>query len=510
LSVTQAAVRRPSVFVWLMLAWWVAAVTAAFSGSVAAIAGVTAVFAVMAIAATYRHTLRWRNLMAATVLVMMFVPARRYAIGGGLPIQLDPYRLIVAVLALGWLTSLLIDPAVRWRRSGFERPLGLYVFAVVASLGLNGGRVAAASSVVTKLLIFWISFLIVVYVFPSVLRELKDIDFVCKIAVASGAVVGVFAIVESRTHYNVFDHLSTVFPFLRFGGAPIGLVDATAVSRGGAVRAYASAQHPIALGAALTLLLPLAVYLALRTGKRRWWLAGLALLLGQFASVSRTGFLMLIVCAVTFCFLRPRVVRRYWPALIPMVVLIHFAVPGTLGSIVDAFFPKGGLIAQQTNANVGSGRIATLKPTLHKEFYPQPVFGEGFATRISGDNGDNVQPNAPILDDQWAGVLVETGIVGAFAFAWLFVRSVRALSRRARTEEGPVASLSIALAASIASFGVAMFVFDAFSFIQVTFLFYLLLGLAAALLTVRTSESAERAATPARVSAGRLARPKPA
>jgi hypothetical protein len=441
---------------------------------------------------------------------MMLIPARRYELGGGLPIQLDPYRLIVAVLALGWLSSLLIDPAVRWRRSGLERPLGLYLLAVLASLALNPGRVAAASSTVTKLLIFWATFLIVVYVFPSVLPRLKDIEFICKIAVTSGAVVGALAIVESRTHYNVFDHLSTVFPFLRFGGPPIGLIDATAVSRGGAVRAYASAQHPIALGAALTMLLPLAVYLAVRTRQRRWWLCGLCLLLGQFASVSRTGFLMLAVCIVTFFCLRPREVRRYWPVLIPMVVVIHFAVPGTLGSLADAFFPKGGLIAQQSNANVGSGRIATLSPTLHRELYPQPVFGEGFATRISGENGPGVQTNAPILDDQWLGVLVETGIVGAFAFAWMIVVCVRRLSQRARRDEGPVAWLSIALTASISSFGVSMFVFDAFSFIQVTFLFYLLLGLAAALISCRELEEVEPAKARSRARLARLPDTEPA
>jgi hypothetical protein len=154
--------------------------------------------------------------------------------------------------------------------------------------------------------------------------------------------------------------------------------------------------------------------------------------------------------------------------------------------MINAFFPKGGLIAQQTNANVGSGRIATLKPVLRNEYYPNPLLGEGFGTRISGDNGFGVKSNAPILDDEWAGVLVQTGIVGAFALGWLMLRAVRMLARMAKSDPGPDGWLPTALAASIAAFGIGMFTFDAFSFIQVTFLFFLFLGLAGVLHAERT------------------------
>src|SRR5581483_10772631 len=243
----------------------------------------------------------------------------------------------------------------------------------------------------------------------------------------------------------VFDHLTTVMPFLRLGVLPFQDTDFTGASRGGRPRAYASAQHPIALGAALVMLLPLSFYLARKTGQRRWLYCSVLLLLGLFATVSRTGFLMLIVVLVFIVWLRRQEVKKYWPALIPAIALIHFAVPGTFGSMIQAFFPKGGLIAQQTNANVGSGRLATLKPVLRNEFYPHPLLGEGFGTRISGDNGAGVAANAPILDDEWAGVLVQTGIFGAFAFGWIIVRAVRMLARFSRGDPGPDGWLATAL-----------------------------------------------------------------
>jgi hypothetical protein len=452
-------------------------------------------FVLMVAAVAHRWLLRWQNLVALVVLVILLIPMRRYTLPSSLPFQLEPYRVVVAFVALGWLTSLLIDRKVRIRRTGLEFPLGVFAFAMVASMGMNPHRVSAVSSVLVKTLMFWGTYFLVVYLLPSVLRRV-DVELVCKALVGGGAFVSIAAIIESRTHYNAFDHLTTVMPFLHLGELPFQSHDLTGAARGGRPRAYASAQHPIALGAAVVMLLPLAIYLAKKTAQRRWFIAALLLLLALFATVSRTGFLMLIVVLAIIYWLRHQEVKRYWPAIIPAVALIHVAVPGTVGTMIDAFFPKGGLIAQQTNANVGSGRLATLKPVLRTEFYPNPLLGEGFATRVSGDNGPAVKANAPILDDEWAGVLVETGVIGALALGWLMVRAVRMLGGIARKEPGPDGWLATALAAGIASFGIGMFTFDAFSFIQVTFLFFLFLGLTGVL---NEAQSSGRSTAPVRL-----------
>jgi hypothetical protein len=69
------------------------------------------------------------------------------------------------------------------------------------------------------------------------------------------------------------------------------------------------------------------------------------------------------------------------------------------------------------------------------------------------------------------------------------VRTIRRLVRRARADDGPEGWLATALAASLYAFAVAMLTFDAFGFIQVTILTFLLLGLASSL--VRTPPAAE-------------------
>ena len=60
-----------------------------------------------------------------------------------------------------------------------------------------------------------------------------------------------------------------------------------------------------------------------------------------------------IIVILVFLWLRPRETKRLWPALLPLLVVTHFAAPGTLGSIKAAFFPHGGIVAQQQRTGLG-------------------------------------------------------------------------------------------------------------------------------------------------------------
>jgi hypothetical protein len=440
--------------------------------AVATIAG--AVFAI-----SHRWLLRWQTLVGTLILVILFIPIRNYVLPGGLPFQLEPYRILVALFVAFWLTSLLIDQRVRLRRSGLEGPLFLIVFSALISDVLNSTRITSQflGSNVIKSLTFFVGFILVFYLVVSVARSFDQVATLVKVLVGGGFVVGVLAIFESRTHYNVFDHLHSVFPVLqpRFAEAPN--------LRFGRFRAVGSAEHPIALSAALAMLVPLAVWLACSTKRRRWWLAAAGLVMGDLATHSRTGFIMLLVELLIFLFLWPAKLKRLWPLLLPAVLVLHIALPGTIGSLRASFFPKGGLIQEQRGYK-DQGRVGDIGPTFH-EISSEPLFGEGFGTRLvfwRQVNGIFTKPNARILDDQWLATLLETGVVGAFAWLWLFVRSIRRLTRAAKTEDGPRAWLMAALLASITAYAVGMLTYDAFSFIQVTFFLYILLGFACGLL----------------------------
>lgn len=434
----------------------------------------------------------WRRLIAVLILIILFVPIRRYALPGNLPFQLEPYRVFVAVLALGWFASLLVDPRTRFRRTGFEAPLVVIVGAMLASIVANPSRVAEASSEVNKSLMFFLSFVLLLLMISSVIRRLDNIDYLVKTLVVGGGIVALFAVVEARSGFNVFNHLSHAVPFLRDQG-DVGGFQRVGTAK---LRVFGSAQHPIGLSAALVMLTPLALYLARRYRQRRWILCAFLFAAACASTVSRTGVVMFVVVGLVFLWLRPRETRRLWPLIIPALVAIHFVLPGTLGAIKQSFFPAGGLVAEQKvqPGTSGSGRLADLGPAL-QEWKRQPLLGQGFGTRVV-EPRSAFRSKANILDDQWLGTLLEIGAIGFFGWLWFFVRVVRRFGGEAKRDASERGWLLASLAAGVAAYAVGMLTYDAFAFIQVTFLLFIFVGLGSALLSERPTPVAVRAKRP--------------
>jgi hypothetical protein len=427
------------------------------------------------------ETIGWTRLIVALILIILFIPIRRYSLPANLPFQLEPYRLFVALLVLGWTASLLVDPRTKFRRTGFEAPIALIIIGMLSSIVANSGRVANVSAAVNKSLMFFLSFLLVLWLIASVVRRLDQVELLVKTLVLGGAVVAVFAVVEARTGFNVFNHLSRVIPILNGGSieGPEFIRFGT-----GKLRVFGSAEHPIALSAALAMLVPLAIYLARRYEQRRWAACAVALVVACASTVSRTGIVMLVVMGVVFLWLRPRETRRLWPAILPALVVVHFALPGTLGSIKHSFMPAGGLVAEQQAqaGQSGSGRLADLGSGL-QEWKLEPLFGQGYATRVVNVRSTEAQNN--IVDNQWLGTLLELGAVGFVGWLWFFGRAIRRFGGEAKRDYSDRGWLLVSITAAVAAYAVGMFTYDAFSFIQVTFLMFILVALGTALVAER-------------------------
>jgi len=424
------------------------------------------------VVAWQRYLLAWQVLLGYVLVVILFVPIRRFVLGSGLPIQLEPYRVLVACVLLVWVAALLVDPKVRWRNTGAGSPIILYLVAIAGSLVLNAPRIVNEGLTPTVFKKLWIfaGFFLVIFFVASVLRSRRDVDRTLMLIVGSGAVVALLSIIEWRTHFNAFNHLDRIVPILR--------VDPTAVdtlTRGNAVRTTASSEHPIALGAMLVMLMPLAIYLFRRRGENIWLVAAATLTMGALATGSRTAAVMLLVELLIFLWLKRRETVRLLPLLVPLLVVVQIVMPGTLGTFRAILFPADGLVAEQSMAEgTGAGRVADLGPSL-QEWARAPLFGQGFGTRLVSEK-DSVQ-NARILDDEWLGQLLELGAVGFLALMWLFIRTVRRLGRLAKRDDSTEGWLLAALAAALAAYALGMLTYDAFSFTQVTFLAFVLIGI---------------------------------
>jgi hypothetical protein len=428
----------------------------------------------------------WTVIVGTVVCVVLLIPNDgAYVLPKALPFQLEPYRVIIALVELGWIVSLLIDSRVRSRTSGFEGPLLLILAVTLGSDLANPGHVNTVASDVVKALWLFVSFVLFYYLVVSVVRTRAAVERIITVIVSAGTLEAVGALVERRSGFNVFNHLHPLLPIFNYVPAALAHLE----ERGGYLRAFAASGDPIELSTAMAMLLPLAAYLAISRRQRAWWLAGAFLLFADFVGGSRTGVIGLFAMLPVFLWLRWRETLRCWPALIPMFAVLHFAAPGAIGTIIEGFFPKGGIVHQQQETEIGphgevkySSRLARIGPELHEYLQHDPLLGQGYGTRVVGFHNE-AHDNAIILDDQWLDTLLETGLLGVLAWMWLFGRTIRRLGIRAKRErDTPEGWLPVALAASLVSYVVAMFFFDAFGYIQATSVAFTLLALSAVLL----------------------------
>ena len=423
---------------------------------------------------SYQHVLlAWRTMLATILLIILFIPIRRYTVAGNLPVELEPYRIVIMLVLACWACALLVDPAVRWRRTGLEWPIAAIIVALLLSMAANLSRVNAAGETVVKNFTFFASYLLLIYFIVSVLRSRRDLDRMLRLVVGGGTIVAITSLVEWKTTTNFFNWYGHVLPFLHY------VDEGIAQSRGSGVRARGSAQHPIALSAALVMLVPLAYYLFRRDRSRIWLGAAGILTLGALATGSRTGTTMLIAVLVAFAAIRPRESVRLAPLLVVMVIVIQAVMPGTLGTMRSMLSPSYLAKEQSYDQGATAGRFADLGPALDR-WSRKPIVGTGFGTTVADPHAPK-ESEQQILDDQWLGSLLETGAAGVLALLSLFVAAVRRLGRIARRDSGDDGWLATALAASLIAFGVGMLTFDAFAFIQVTFLAFATFGFAAVL-----------------------------
>jgi O-antigen ligase len=429
---------------------------------------------------------------------VLFMPMRRYTLPFDAGIQLEPYRVLVAFIVAGWGAMLLADRGTTLRRTGLEGPILAIALTTMASIVLNLGEIAddGATREVLKSLTFLASFFLVLYLVVSTLDPSRVVGLV-KLLVLGGVVLAAFAIYESRSGYNLFDHLTEYLPFLRENWLPDKAADAQGYARGGRERVYASAEHPIALAAALCMVLPLAVALAVKRS-RWWWLAVSLIAMAVLATLARTGVVMLATIAVVFVLVRPRETLRLWWTVIPILFVVHLVLPNTLGIIKSSFLPQEGLLAEQRSSagsETAGGRLTDIGPVLDR-VAAQPALGVGFGSQVwtpeqSGgpqtgepardagtvaNHGFGEQERTRILDNQWLGTLLETGVLGALAWAWLFWRFCGRVRRRAGADDSTEAWLAAGVLAGVTAQVVGMLTYDALAFVQATFILFFLIA----------------------------------
>ncbi|HEY3087700.1 MAG TPA: O-antigen ligase family protein [Jatrophihabitantaceae bacterium] len=274
---------------------------------------------------------------------------------------------------------------------------------------------------------------------------------------------------------------ATKMPFTNYLQVPGLATNQSLVSlygRNGLTRPAGTAVHPIEFGAVLTMALPIALHYAMidrhRPPLHRWYPV-LAIGFAVPISISRSAVLSLIV---VLCFVLPTWARaarrRAYAAILALFGAVYVMVPGLLGTITHLFTG----VSNDSSAKSRSGSFSIAYDFISRT----PVFGRGFLTFL---------PAYRILDDQYLGLLIETGVVGLAAYLGLLVSAVVGGLRLRRTANRIDSMLGVSLAASAASALASFALFDAFSFPMAASLIFLILGCVGALRRFARTPSAD-------------------
>jgi polysaccharide biosynthesis protein PslJ len=444
----------------------------------------------LALGESYGRVFTWKAGIVSLILVIWFIPIKKYRLPVDLPFDLEPYRLLILLLGFLWVLTFISGRATV--SAGSQRaPLILLAVVSIGALIMNIGRISDAGlqTQSIKSLSFFLSFLVAFVLISSALRTRDELNAAVQALVIGGVIIALAAVYERQSRTNVFNHLNEWIPLLEFDGQVNENV------RAGRLRVRASAQHPIALAAALVMCLPLALYLAQAASTRirsaLWTAGGVAVLVASFATISRTSVLMLLGIVATALWLRHEALfrrenlLRLLTIVVVVVLVVKVAAPGSLRTLYAAFTPQGGLISEQQRraGDEGSGRIADLGPAVDL-WLDRPVLGRALGTGITRADSrrernatEGVREPRIIFDNQYLGTMVYLGLVGLIAVLWFVWSTVRKLGVAARRVGGVDGDLLVACAASCAGYGVSLAVFDAFAFVQASLIFFAIAAL---------------------------------
>lgn len=306
-------------------------------------------------------------------------------------------------------------------------------------------------------------------------RNQFDLDTLLRRLSLAGGLQGVVGIIQFTTGLPLTNYL--VIPGLTVN-SDLGSV----IGREGLSRPAGTTIHPIEFGAVLTMILPIALHYALQDKDRSRtarWFPVVAIAAAVPISISRSAILSAVVVMLLLLPTWARPLRhRAYGAIGVLVVGIYLTVPGLLGTL-------SGLFTGISKDSSATSRTDSYR--LAADFISRaPWFGRGFRTFL---------PSYRILDNQYLGLAIETGLVGLAVFLGFLLTAINQsiAARRASTDERE-RSLAQAFVASIASAGLSFAVYDAFSFPMAASLLFLVIGAAGAhrRLSNRTVDSRAR------------------
>jgi hypothetical protein len=411
-----------------------------------------------------RRPLPW--ILAVFVAMLFFVPVDATSINVHLPVNSHLDRFAIVVVMLIWFV-LRGDQRTVWRSSRsklFVAAVAIFWAVLIAGLIVGSGRIIRLNewTLAQKQIALIASFFVIGWFALSALRP-QDLRGFSTYLIGLGTLLAVGMLVESRTGYNVFYSVSGTIlaPIATVAKAPTELNGALTDGR---VIVVGPTGHGLA---AVTLLASVMAFALIRTfdapNRRSWLLNAMAFALMATAAVAtqkKTAIVVLIAMVVFVGMHRPRALLRMLPLGVALIAFMHVLAPGNIGTVLDpTLWFKSSSTAHRSND------LATIMPDVSAH----PLLGRGYGS-IDVDKPDQFR----ILDDQYLGILWQTGVLGLLAFLAMIITPVLGARRACRGRDPALARSAIAASGGCIAFLVVNALFDTFSYSQAPYMFFIL------------------------------------
>ncbi len=396
-----------------------------------------------------------------------------------------PSRLVVGPLGsagapsmLFGLTSAMVWFLVQLRRPsgapGRRRPIrfALAVFLVTVGISyvvamtrpIDQDEVSPAD-VALIVAVSWSGIFLMVH---DGLTRLQDVEVIVRRFAFVGGLMALLGLVQYTTRQVLIDAIAIP------GLTAVSGVDS--FFRNGLVRISGTATHPIEFGALLSILLPLALHGALHPlgrGVVRRWFPVVTISLALALSMSRSAYVSLAaVFLVLLIGWPPKLRWRIGSAVVVGGTILMLGIPALFRSVRSMF------VTAKDDPSITS-RTDSYAVAL-QFFQDSPWLGRGFGTFL---------PKYRIFDNTYLGLLVSGGVLATIAFVAIAVTAITLLVRRRRSwTDGTSRDLALSLVAGIAAGSLSLAFFDGFAFPMTMGTYFLVLGIAGALLRLHRED----------------------
>lgn len=415
-----------------------------------------------------RRPLPW--VLAAFLAMVFLVPIDSTELKIHLPFdsRIDRFALVGVLLAWVWFGGDRRAFARTHRSRLFPGAAVAFLCLALLSLALDSARIVNVGDfgLAEKRFVLLGSFLAISWFAMSALR-FEDVRGFASYLIGLGSLMALGMLIERHTGQNLFYQWSAALlkPIATVAPAPTDIHPG--FGSDGRVIVVGPTLQGLAATTMLVMVMPFALVRVLHPASWRSWLANagaFALMVAAAAATDRKSALLVPIAVVVYLAVhRPRQTLRLAPlGLVLLVGVVHFASPGAIGTL----FSKATLEGSSTSHRISDFTDVAPDVLAH------PVMGRGFGT---------LDPERPtvfrINDDEYIDELWEVGFVGLAAYLLMLAAPVIAARGAIARRDAEVAPLALAASAGCVAYLVANALFDAMSFPQAPYMFFLVAAL---------------------------------